>query len=109
MTRSCQMPSRRPMATTRGHAARRMRWSLFRSMSDRPGAQPRRDLMRKPRDLEGVELARPDDVDVPDLGAPAGTGSHEQDAVAKPNRLAHVVRDEDDRLAGFLPDPVQVV
>src|ERR1035437_10940110 len=107
-TRSCQMPSSIPMATTRGQAARRMRWNLFRSICRRPGTQTRSDLVRQSGHLEGVELAGPGDVDVPDLRHPAGPGGHQDDAIPKAHRLANVVSHEDDRLAGFLPDAVEV-
>src|SRR5579863_603299 len=109
MTSSCQIPSRMPIASTRGHAAARMRWSLFPAIAHRPRPKPHGDLVREPRHLERVELTRPGDVDVPHLRDAPWTGGHQHNAVAEAHGLANVVGDKDDRLAGLLPDPVQVV
>src|ERR1700693_3018291 len=109
MTSICQIASRMPMARTRGHAALRMRWNLFRSIADRPGPKPPCDLVRQSCHLKRVERARRGDVDIPDLRDPSRTVGHEHDPVAETHGLAHIVGDEYDRLAGFLPDPIQVI
>src|ERR1700683_2348588 len=104
-TSSCQMPTRMPIASSLGQSVRKMRSSRLRGdIGNRPGAEPRCDLVRESRHLEGVELERTLDLDVPDLGDPSRTRSHEHHTVAKADGLAHVVRHEDDRLAGLLPD-----
>src|ERR1700692_4358640 len=108
-TSICQSPSRMPIARALGHTVRKTRRSLFGCIARSFRAQPAGDLVGEPRHLERVEFARTGDIDVPDLCDPAGTRCHEHDPVAEAHRLAHVVGDEDDRLAGFLPDAVQVV
>src|ERR1700720_4763638 len=85
-TSSCQMPRSMPRATILGQAARRTRCSLFRSIAHRPGAQPLRDLVRKSRHLDGVDLARPDELDAPDLRSPTRCRGHEHDPA--PRRTA---------------------
>ena len=63
----------------------------------------------RPDTSNEFELARPGDLDIPDLSDPTGAWGHEHDPITEAHRFTHVVGHEDDRLAGFLPDAIQVV
>src|SRR4051812_49327114 len=76
-----------------------------------------RDLLAEPRGHRAgkrghvriLDPARARDVDAEVLGHAAGPRGEEHDPVAEARGLAHVVGDEQDRLARRLPDPLQLV
>ena len=58
--------------------------------------------------LGAVDVARARQGNVEDLRDASRRRRHEHDAIAEAHRLAHVVRDEDDGLAAFHPDVLDV-
>src|SRR3954469_18560254 len=52
-----------------------------------------------------LDRSRALDVDLPLADHPAGPGREQDDPLTQAHRFADVVRDEDDAVAGFFPDP----
>src|SRR5437879_1050275 len=60
------------------------------------------------RDLDAVEIARPRQVDVEHLADPARRGRHENYSIGETGGFTDVMRDENDRFAPLLPNPLDV-
>ena len=60
------------------------------------------------RDVDAVEIARSRQINFKDLADPARRGRHDHDAIGQARGFADVVGDEDDRLAPFLPDLLDI-
>src|SRR3954452_19736579 len=71
--------------------------------------EPRGHRAGQRRHVGILDPARARDVDAELLGHAAGSRGEQHDPVAEARRLAHVVGDEQDGLAGGLPDPLQLV
>src|SRR5450755_2751465 len=89
--------------------------SLAMTESSRAGmagdllSQPKGDLRGEPADGGVLDGPGPLDVDLPLADHPAGPGGQQDDPLAQPDSLADVVRDENDAVAGRLPDPGEFV
>src|SRR5215212_5371999 len=79
------------------------------AMSSHLLAEPRRHLRREAGHVSVLDPPRTREVDDELFGDPAGSAREEDDPVAQPGRLAHVVRDEEDGFLRGLPDPLELV
>src|SRR6476659_9019696 len=71
--------------------------------------QPQGDLGGQRADRRVLDGARPADVHPPLADDTPGAGGQQYHPLTQPHRLAHVVRHEDDAVAGGLPHPGELV
>src|SRR4051794_38913435 len=110
-----QMPlQRRPASggvstASRSSASRARTSTSVTAMTRDLLAQVLRDLTGERRRRRRLDAPRLRQVDLPFTDDAAGPGPEQNDPLCEHRRLAHVVRDEQDRAACLLPDPHELL